>query len=61
MQPEGSSPCAQQPDIFPQPEPDQSTPRQATLLLECIKHQKRVLINQASRFKQQVMTIYGVV
>ena len=61
MQPEGSLPCANQPDIFPHPQPDQSTPRQATLLLKCFKHQKRVLINQASRFKHQAVRTYVVV
>ena len=61
MEPEGSLPCAQQPDIFPHTEPDQSTPHQATLLLYCIKHNKRVLINQASRFKHQAITTCGVV
>ena len=41
MEPEVSLPCAQQPHICPHPEPDQSTPRQTTLLIECTKYQKR--------------------
>jgi hypothetical protein len=61
MEPEDSFPCSQQPEICPHHALDLSTSHQATLLLECIKNQKRVITRQTSRCKHQAMTKHVVV